>query len=90
MAFTAEGNRKMQERLKAENGVDGDGKSIFHKRIGASGGRNSSYFRRLKEAGKAGQDELRGISLKGVAARAQAQNSRGNTGKQAAAENEAA
>lgn len=42
MAQTKAGARKAMETLKAKYGVDEDGKSLFHKTVGAEGGRRSN------------------------------------------------
>lgn len=39
---TAEGGKKVSAFFKKKYGVDEEGKSIFHKRVGALGGRGSA------------------------------------------------
>ncbi len=68
MSFTKSGNQKMVERLKAEKGIDKDGKSLHHKRAGqAATHKPYGYFSKLKET-KEGRIKLSEIGLKGAQA----------------------
>ncbi len=68
MSFTKSGNQKMVERLKAEKGIDAEGKSVHHKLAGqaASHGK-SGYFAKLQET-EEGRAKLREIGQKGAQA----------------------
>lgn len=53
MTATPESNRRLGIKLKEKYGVDENGKSLFHRRVGAMRKTNKGgYFRVLKERGE--------------------------------------
>lgn len=81
-----EGNRKIIAKLKEQHGVDAEGKSIFHKKLGQKGkGPKEGHFNKLKAENP---DELRRITRKGALASNKVQGKDGSKGASAPREDE--
>lgn len=77
MAFTANGNRKLAQRIKELYGVDENGKSLHHQRAGkAARHGDTGYFNKLKETDE-GRKRLAEIASRGGLASAEKKRTNG-------------